>query len=184
MLFPMQLRPSRRGSRGLSLVQLLVTLLVLAVCMAVALPGFSGLMDRQRAAGARHLLSSHFAWARMTAIQRNATVALCPSSDGRHCTPGADWSDGWMSFLAQDDSAQAPAQRDILRFQQWSSRRGWRIQATEGRVRLRYLGNGRAYGSNQTLRICRGNHLHGKVIVNNSGRIRSERLDEPGKCAD
>lgn len=184
MPLPIQLCPPRRGYRGQSLLQLMVTLLVLAVCVGVALPGLSGLMDRQRAAGARHLLSSHFASARMTAIQRNTTVALCPSSDGRHCTPGVDWSDGWMSFLAQNDSAQAPAQRDILRFQPWSARRGWRIQTTEGRGRLRYLGNGRAYGSNQTLRICRDNHLHGKVIVNNSGRIRSERLDEPGKCAD
>jgi len=171
----------RQSHRGLTLLQLMMALAVLAVAFALAAPEFKALLDRQRADTTRHLLSSHFAAARMIAIQRNVRVSVCPTQNGLRCLEGADWSQGWMSYIERDGSVTA---LEVLRHQPWSPPAGWAVLSTHGRGVLRYQGNGRAYGSNLSMRICRGNHLHGRVIINNSGRIRSERHDAPGRCLD
>lgn len=174
---------SRRRLGGTSLLQLAVAVAVLATLSTLALPHFQALLDRQRAAAARHLLSSTLAAARLAAIQRHADVTVCASADGQQCSSDArDWSQGWLTYAAPHGQPGAPAAQAILDHQQWARRAGWRIESTAGRPRIRYLGSGRAHGTNLTLQLCRHDHLYGRVVVSNSGRVRSETHDTPGGC--
>ncbi len=170
-----------RRLRGWSLIETMVALLVLGVACALALPDTRALLDRQRAAGARRMLSTDLAFARLAAIQRHTEVGVCASTDGRHCAGPEAWADGWIVYVAGRDRAP-PAAADILRHQAWRAPPGWRIVGSAGRSRLRYQGDGRAYGSNLSLRICRHGHLLGRVVVSNAGRVRSEVHDTPGGC--
>jgi type IV fimbrial biogenesis protein FimT len=170
--------------RGWTLLQAMVTLLVLAVLCAIALPDFTQLLYRQRASSVRHLLSSDLAFARLSAIRRHDEVGVCPSSDGLACDAAANWGRGWIVYVVRPGFAGPAAAGDILQHQQWRPPSAWRIKTSAARNRIRYLGNGRAYGTNLSLDICRNTHLYGRVVVNNSGRVRSETLDRPGSCAD
>jgi type IV fimbrial biogenesis protein FimT len=181
----MSLLPVRAAASrpyGWTLIETMLTLLVLAVLCALALPDARALLERQRATGVRHLLSTDLAFARLTALRRHAEVSICASADGRHCTDVDTWGNGWIVYMAGPRTTTPSSPGDILRQQTWRPPRGWRIVSSAGRSRLRYLPDGRAYGTNLSLRICRDDRLLGRVVVNNSGRVRSEIHDSPGDC--
>jgi type IV fimbrial biogenesis protein FimT len=83
------------AQRGFSLIELLVTMSLLAILLAMALPAFSSsrLNTVLRTSANNLLASTHLA--RGEAIKRNSPVTLCVSADGLVCGTG-DWSQGWI----------------------------------------------------------------------------------------
>ena len=72
---------------------------------------------------------------------------------------------------------------EILQVDLEPTSRHLRIVSTTGRPQLRYLPDGRSAGANLTISICtRTQELLGQVIVNNMGRLRSERPTAPAAC--
>lgn len=101
--------------RGFSLVELMVTIVILGVLLAMAAPSFSEMVRNNRSQAAANELVSALNSARMEAIKRGQRVSLCPSSNGTSCS-GASWQGGWIVFVdtAASDSAAAPVVGAIL----------------------------------------------------------------------
>lgn len=173
----------RRRNAGFTLIELMVTVSVAGILAGIAVPSFGTLMERQRTSAAISSLTTHMGLARMAAITRNRRAVLCPSTDGRHCEQGTDWSRGWMLFVDDDGNRQPDAGDDILRVDLQPTSRHLRVVSTAGRQQLRYLPDGRSPGSNLTISICnKAGELLGRVVVNNMGRPRSERPKGPASC--
>jgi len=172
-------RPARR-LRGMSLLELSVTLAIVAVLCLLALPSFSATLSRLRADMLRMQLVSVFNSARSTAITRHLPVAVCPSEDGERC--GSDWSRGWLIHLDRGALSETPLPEDILQFRIGYDDRSVRAATSQGRQRLRFQGNGSSGGSPLTVDICAGGLLQGQVVVNNVGRTRSTRMREAQEC--
>lgn len=85
------LRPSRRRPTGFTLVELMITVAVLAVVLAIAVPSFRDMINRNRLVSTANEISGALNLARMEAIRRNRRVELCPSTDGATCS-GNNWS--------------------------------------------------------------------------------------------
>jgi type IV fimbrial biogenesis protein FimT len=168
-------------ARGLSLVELLASLSILAVLLGLALPGFQDVLRRQRTTAALHLVSVQLAQARNTAITRRAPVTLCPSAGDGRCRADPDWSAGWLVYRDPLRRDQPQAAEDILSDVRQPVHASVQVLASAGRLRVRYQPDGRAGGSNLTLRVCSGGTLRGEVIVNNVGRARLRR-HEGGPC--
>lgn len=174
----MQHRPS-----GFTLIELMISVAIVGILAGVAIPSLTRLIEHQRTASATASLHAHMALARMTAVTRNQRTVLCPSSDGKACAPGTDWSTGWMLFSDEDGNKQPDAMDDILRIDLEPTSRHLRINSTAGRQQLRYLPDGRSAGTNLTLSICsKDGTLLGQVIVNNVGRPRSQKPRVPTAC--
>ncbi len=100
-----------RRERGFTLGEILATLAVAAVAMAVAVPGISnGLGDQRRATVINELVAT-LQLARSTAATRNQQVTVCPSTDGLSCAAG-DWNQGWIAFV--DPAATGQPAGEIL----------------------------------------------------------------------
>lgn len=86
--------PGRRvaGERGFTLVELAVTVAVLAILCAMAVPSFTGLVRSNRLSGTANDLIVAFQTARSEAIKLNGSVSLCRSDDGTTCTSGSAWT--------------------------------------------------------------------------------------------
>lgn len=84
--FPASRAPNRFVQRGFTMVELMVTLSVLAVIAFAAAPSFSGVMSTQRTRNAALDLSSALTLARSEAVKRNLTVTVA--------TAGT-WASGW-----------------------------------------------------------------------------------------
>jgi type IV fimbrial biogenesis protein FimT len=93
-----------RGARGFTLVELMVTLLVLAILLGLAVPSFRDASLSSRLTGYANDLVASVQIARSEAIKRNATVTLCASTNGSSCAEDVGWEVGWI-ILAPRPSA-------------------------------------------------------------------------------
>jgi type IV fimbrial biogenesis protein FimT len=82
-------------ARGFTLIELMVTIAVIALLAAVAAPAMVTLMNSNRLSSSAGELAAALQLARAEAIRRSATVTVCGSADGATCTNGASW-DNWL----------------------------------------------------------------------------------------
>lgn len=95
--------------KGFTLVELMVTLAVAAIVVALALPGFQRLMQSNRADAIGNEFATALTLARMEALKQARRVTICASSDGATCVGG--WGDGYIVFVdsaATDAAAPEP----------------------------------------------------------------------------
>ena len=89
-------------SHGFTLYELLITLVLIAIISGFAIPSFTGSLARQRQRVEIDALFHAIHLARKESIMRRKVVSLCPSLDGHQCSPGRDWSTGWLMFENKD----------------------------------------------------------------------------------
>ena len=92
----------RRKQPGYSLYELLMTLALVAIILALGIPSFSGTVARNRISAEINALFHAMHVARKESIMRRQVVSLCPSNDSLSCKPGRDWSNGWLMFENHD----------------------------------------------------------------------------------
>ena len=168
-----------KDQRGVTLWELLLGLLLLAVVSLLSVPSLNGMLERQRLDAATGRLW-HVLWlARHRAIADNTPVIVCAMRDGRACS-GAAWRDG-MVILFADSNGNGRSDAGEWRLQlpaDW--RRGCALRASrtlgEG---VRYLPDGslqRLDGAFQAGRIVLCNGAGGRhLILSRRGRLREER---------
>lgn len=172
--------PARSRATGSSLVELLLTLGLLGVLIAAALPSFSGLIARERVVvGANRLIALLHA-ARERAIVRHVQTVVCPSADGVECRSDGDWSRGWIAFEDHDEDRAHDAGEAVFRAERDGDAR-LAIQSSVARPSVTYQSSGRSRGSNLTIRVCASGAgstgATGRaVVVNNAGRARIAKI--------
>ena len=170
--------------RGLTLIELSVTLAVLAICAAVGVPALQTFVQQQRATAAMGSLTVHLASARMAAVTHRRPVVVCPMDDeATGCVQETDWSRGWIVFFDPDGNRRPDEPDQVIAVEQTRSGSSLRVLTSSGRRHVRYLPDGTSAGTNVTFELCGAEgSLLGKVIVNNAGRSRIERPAEPVAC--
>ena len=113
MVFNNKVRETNMKQAGMSLIELMVTLTVLAIGLAAAVPSFQGTMKRNNIDGALEEFSSAIKFARSEAISQSAAVSICASSNQTACT--GDWHDGWIIFTDADTSGTLDAGDTLVR---------------------------------------------------------------------
>lgn len=95
---PFLARPIQR-SQGITAVELVVVLSVLAIIATLAVHSFSGLLQRWRVRQSLEAMHSAIFLARSEAIKRSGQIAMQRITDSSHCEvlPSTrDWSCGWQ----------------------------------------------------------------------------------------
>lgn len=108
-----------RKNKGLSLIELLITVSVMGILIAVSMPSFRDTLESMNANTQMKTLLSTLNLARAEAIKRGRNVSICASDDGADCDADS-WSDGWMVFVdangdADGDSGSVDAGDEIIR---------------------------------------------------------------------
>lgn len=88
--------PQRPGVGGFTLVELLVTVAVLGIVLAMGIPQLMRSTAGSRLDAQADRLASAVRLARSEAVKRSATVTLCPTLDGATCADGAGWEMGFL----------------------------------------------------------------------------------------
>jgi type IV fimbrial biogenesis protein FimT len=89
----------RDRNSGYTLLELLVTVSVLAIAVAAAGPAVSGFVETNRVAARVNDLVSSLNFARSEAVTRGQPVSACPANASRTaCAGTTDWSAGWLVF--------------------------------------------------------------------------------------
>lgn len=128
---------------GLSIVELMVTVAVLTILLAIAVPSFRNVMNRGNVASAVNSLSADIQFARGSASSQHRFVSICRSTSGTGCDipTGSthDYDVGWMVY-SYDVSAKGADQSytagssnmTILRYT--PQLRGVSVRATDANV--------------------------------------------------
>lgn len=93
------------SSRGFTLIELMVTLAILIMLMAVAVPGMLDLIRDARLSAQTDLLVSSLNTARLEAIKRRSNMTLCPASDANTATACSTSASDWQNGLLIWDGA-------------------------------------------------------------------------------
>lgn len=164
---------------GVTLIQSLIAMAVMAVLTGMALPAIKQTRERLQADSLRMQLASALATARNTAITERRPIAVCPTDDGVTC--GRNWSRGWVLYApATPSSAEAPSAGHLLVQQHARSRLS--AGGSQSKPRIQFRPDGRLNGSNQSVTFCLDGASQGKVVASLAGRIRSERPRGPVAC--
>ena len=101
-------------NRGFTLLQLLTSIAIISVSLAIGIPNVTAMIQTNRMANAMNTLSRNFALARSAAVTRNQEVLICASGDGRYCTRKGGWEQGWIVFIDADGDERRGEEEQIL----------------------------------------------------------------------
>ena len=96
----------RSRQTGVSLIELLVVCLTIAILVQLDIPGFQGLSDRSKRNATTRLLITDLNWARTEALANSTRLYLCPGQNSDRCRPNTNWSQGWSVFSDQNHNGQ------------------------------------------------------------------------------
>lgn len=163
-----------RRNLGFTLIELVMTLAVIAILLATAMPAFGSLTQSTKAQTARSTLGAALGTARLAAVGRTSNVVVCPSRDQQYCGRTTEWQHGWLVFVDSNGDGARDAGEELLQASQ-AQPEGVAILSSTGRTRINYHPDGSSPGSNITLTVCdsRGADHASALIINNAGRVRS-----------
>ncbi len=107
----------RKNIVGFTLVELLVTISVVALMSAFAVPAFNGFLQNNRTITSSNSFLKALTVARSEAAKRNTNVSLCTSLDGLSCQVGAsatEWESGWLIFADTDSDGIVDANEEVV----------------------------------------------------------------------
>ena len=96
----------RSRQTGVSLIELLVVCLTIAILVQLAIPGFQGLSDRSKRNATTRLLITDLNWARTEALANSTRLYLCPCQNSDRFRSNTNWSQGWSVFSDQNHNGQ------------------------------------------------------------------------------
>lgn len=94
-------------SRGFTLVELLLALVVLGILISIGMPAFGKMIDQQRMDSGLMTFTSSLNMARQEAVRRNRPVTLAARE--------GNWNNGWVMFLDNNRNGQHDEGEVLLR---------------------------------------------------------------------
>lgn len=169
------MRPVRQS--GFTLIELMVTIAVLAILLAMGLPSFQHSLRSNRAATATNEILASVSLARSEAIRSTRGGGLCSSNNGTACN--GNWGDGWMVWADANGNGAFDGGDTVLRYSRGNSR----LAATGPGAVVAFDARGRRRSAaDQTFTLrpaeCGGQPLQRTLTINASGQVRTTK----GSC--
>jgi type IV fimbrial biogenesis protein FimT len=169
--------------RGFTIVEALVTITVMALLLACAVPAFGAWLAEIKLRNAAYALADAMALARSEAIKHGARATLCKAADRTRCTTLGGWEAGWLLFLDDNHTATREADEPLVRIEPPADR-GITARANQplsNYVSFTALGHARLLsGALQmgTFTVCRPGSRAYHVVLANTGRVRVDRVPD------
>lgn len=164
----MQTRPA-----GFTLIELMVTLSVLAILLTIGIPSLQMFIQNSRLQSQSASLMGDLNYARAEAVRLGSPVAVCASADGATCSGALTWETGWVVFNDINNPPNNVVDAgELLRA---APALGGGNTMRSGRALVRFNAQGFSNGFNDTFRVCdiRGPGSARSVVLSNQGRVRN-----------
>ena len=165
-----------RAQRGFTLVELMIVVVIAAVLLGIAVPGFRNVILGNSVTSKINELVGALQVARNEAVTRNSRVTLCPmdADDDEACDADGSFQDGWIVFNDLDDDETVDADEEI--FAASTGKAEDMSFDPEGLV-VDFRADGTAVdGGGVTLTVCR-EEFASQLALEATGRATAKKLD-------
>ncbi len=104
----------KKSLLGFTLLELLITLLIGGILVALAVPSFQNLVRNSRMTASHNSFMGELNFARSEAVKRGSEVAICASSNGTACNT-AQWELGRLVYVDTTVDGERVAPEAILK---------------------------------------------------------------------
>lgn len=164
-------------SRGFTLLELLVVILLMGIMATLATPSFIAFGERNAQSAAVNQLQSTLAFARNTAITQRMEVTVCPA-DAERETCINHW--GGPILVVTGDKQENLDADDIVRVFPATQRA--KIVYSRNWKRIKFTPLGHSSGYNGRFFVCPGKAEKGsELVLSQLGRLRTK--EQPYDCS-
>ncbi len=93
-----------KNQNGFTLIELMITISIVAIVLTVAIPSFNKTVANNRLTTHLNDFIASANYARSEAVKRGARITMCPSANASTCTAG--WQNGWLIFIDANTDGQ------------------------------------------------------------------------------
>ncbi len=171
---------------GFTLIELMITIAVAAILLAIGIPSFQSAINGSRLNNAANELLNDLMTARSHAISKGIRIVVCPSTTQVGCTVSS-WGDGWILFEDNNRNGAVDAGEVILRARQALPGNLSVTAAGGAAAPIQFLPSGEVAGVAGTVGFCLPTgqppeNLRQVVIAAPSGRMRVQAINNAGVC--
>ena len=167
-----------KTARGLTLVELIITIALFSLLAGIASTSWTGLVAANRHADLVNKTHRLFATARSHAVHQKILTTICPLSTSGTCV---DQWDLPVSVFSDRDNNKQPDGADIHRTLQLSGDHSLLISRTAGKGYFQFSANGMSHGTMGSLIACTrdgGSFEMSYLALNIGGRLRAVHDDD------
>lgn len=89
---------------GLTLIELIITITLLAILLGIGVPSFVGTVQQNRAISTANEILHHLQLARSEAVRNMRVVRVCAQDSNSSSECGSDWGSGLLVVYYDDDA--------------------------------------------------------------------------------
>ena len=104
----------RKTQHGVSLIELMVTISVVSILLAVGVPSYRYVTTSNRVSSEVNGLLLDLQYARSEALKQGRTVTLCPATSTQTCATDQKFQNGWIVFIDINGNGQVDDASEVL----------------------------------------------------------------------
>lgn len=160
-----------RKYSGFTLVELLVSIAVAAIVLAIGVPSFQNLIQTNQLATQTNKFIGSLNYARSEAVKRKQNVVICPSSALGNCNGGNAFNNGWLVYVDADRSNNFTAGDTSLWLNAALSNS---LSLNANQPRFAFNSKGRPTGTQGSVVVCVDADLNlaRRIVLSPAGNIR------------
>ena len=172
MMLHSSFSPPHIRDQGVTLIELLTVIAIVAILAAIGVPSFQETIVRNRMAAQSNEFLSALNFARSEAIKRGHSVTLCRSTNATSCASTGGWESGWLAF--SDPNGNGTMDTGDASIRVWVAlSAGFTLKGNTGVAgTIRYDARGMAQNTGHLL-MCKSSQINGaRAIIVTTARPR------------